>query len=280
MKQYSYMEQQNEERQVARLSEIMALKHNLCPTFAKHIRAAALLHDMGKFKIPGKVLNKPGKLNKREFDVMKTHTFLGAALLSSIQGEIGVMAQAIALYHHEWHNGQGYWRKNPFEIPGYVPFVAISDVFIALVSERPYKSAWPVEKAIEYICEQAGTQFSPALVRMFIPLARKHNETVKEDNVDIPKETRRESYGAVLPTVKQRQSLILAILKERGPMTAQEVACELHKRGYTPSNERNFAAPRITELKKAGAVEATGKKMCSTSGRSVTVWAACEGKKT
>lgn len=92
--------------------------------------------------------------------------------------------------------------------------------------------------------------------------------------MSIPKDTRRESYNAVLPTVKQRQSLILALLKERGPMTAQEVACELHKRGYTPSNERNFAAPRITELKEAGAIDATGKKMCSTSGRSVTIWAA------
>ena len=92
--------------------------------------------------------------------------------------------------------------------------------------------------------------------------------------MSIPKDTRRESYNAVLPTVKQRQSLILAILKERGPMTAQEVACELHRRGHTPTNERNFAAPRITELKETGAIEATGKRICSTSGRRVTVWAA------
>ena len=90
--------------------------------------------------------------------------------------------------------------------------------------------------------------------------------------MDIPKETRRESYDTVLPSVKQRQSLILALLRERGSMTAQEVADELHRRGHTPSDERNFAAPRLTELKDAGKVEATGKKICGKTGRSVTLW--------
>lgn len=92
--------------------------------------------------------------------------------------------------------------------------------------------------------------------------------------MNIPKDTRRESYDKVLPTVRQRQTLILALLQERGPMTAQEVADELHRRGHTPSGERNFAAPRLTELKEAGSVEATGKKICGRTGRNVTVWAA------
>lgn len=96
--------------------------------------------------------------------------------------------------------------------------------------------------------------------------------------MDIPKETRRESYDAVIPSVKQRQSLILALLRERGPMTAQELADELHRRGHIPSNERNFSAPRLTELKDAGQVEATGKKICGKTGRNVTVWAVCKGK--
>ncbi len=91
--------------------------------------------------------------------------------------------------------------------------------------------------------------------------------------MNIPNGTRRESYDKVLPTVKQRQTLILAILVERGPMTAQEVADELHRRGHTPSGERNLAAPRLTELKEAGSVEATGKKICGRTGRNVTVWA-------
>ena len=91
--------------------------------------------------------------------------------------------------------------------------------------------------------------------------------------MSITKETRRESYHAIAPTVKQRKDLIMAILCERGPMTAQEVACELHKRGYTPTHERNFAAPRMTELKEDGAIEVIGKKKCFISGRNVAVWA-------
>ena len=92
--------------------------------------------------------------------------------------------------------------------------------------------------------------------------------------MSITTETRRESYHAVIPTVDQRKDLILAILCERGPMTAQEMACELHKRGYTPTRERNFAAPRMTELKEAGLIEVVGKKKCFMSGRNVAVWAA------
>lgn len=91
--------------------------------------------------------------------------------------------------------------------------------------------------------------------------------------MDIPKEARRESYDAVLPSVHQRQTAVLELLRECGPMTAQETADELYRRGLTPSNERNFSAPRLTELRDAGKVEATGKKICSKTGRNVTVWA-------
>ena len=88
---------------------------------------------------------------------------------------------------------------------------------------------------------------------------------------DIPKETRRESYNAVLPRTAARQEDILSILQD-GNMTAQEIADELHRRGITPTDERNFAAPRLTELKKAGRVNAVGKKKCYKTGRMVTIW--------
>ena len=92
--------------------------------------------------------------------------------------------------------------------------------------------------------------------------------------MDITEETRRESYEAVLPTVTVRQDAVLKILQECGNMTAQEIACALHRRGLTPSDERNFSAPRLTELKEAGKVQAVGKKICCRSGRNVTVWSA------
>jgi len=90
--------------------------------------------------------------------------------------------------------------------------------------------------------------------------------------MNIPKETRRQSYEAAQQDAATRRRIILEILTERGGMTAREVAAELHRRGITPSMERNFAAPRLTELKEAGKIEVSGKKICDYTGRSVAVW--------
>ncbi|HBL84344.1 MAG: hypothetical protein A2Y17_05055 [Clostridiales bacterium GWF2_38_85] len=89
---------------------------------------------------------------------------------------------------------------------------------------------------------------------------------------NITKETRRESYHVVLATLTERQKTVLAILQECGDMTAQEIASELHSRGITPPDERNFAAPRLTELADTELVQAVGKKLCGKTGRKVTVW--------
>ena len=89
----------------------------------------------------------------------------------------------------------------------------------------------------------------------------------------ITDETRRESYEAIKPDAAARRRVILEILTERGEMTAREIAAELHRRGITPTDERNYSAPRLTELKAAGQIEATGKKICDRTGRSVAVWA-------
>ena len=89
----------------------------------------------------------------------------------------------------------------------------------------------------------------------------------------LTQETRQESYEAVKHDAAARRRVILEILAERGGMTAREVAGELHRRGITPSDERNFAAPRLTELYKDGKIKVTGKKICDHSGRNVAVWA-------
>ena len=88
----------------------------------------------------------------------------------------------------------------------------------------------------------------------------------------ITKETRRESYNAVLPTLNERQETVLRILKENGDMTAQEIAAELHRHGITPTDERNYSAPRLTELADMGLVKAVGKKTCGKTGKTVSVW--------
>ena len=89
----------------------------------------------------------------------------------------------------------------------------------------------------------------------------------------ITQETRRESYEAAKPDAAQRRRVILEILTERGGMTAREVSAELHRRGITPTDERNYAAPRLTELYKAGKITTTRKKLCPQTGRNVAVWA-------
>lgn len=160
---------------VGQLTEIVTLECGVHPAVAKQVRVAATLHDVGKQKIPVSILNKPGKLDAREFEIIKTHTVLGAEALTSVKGELGEMARACCLFHHEWWNGFGYCGRKTDELPFYVAAVAISDVFVALVCERPYKTAWPPQEALDYIQNQAGTQFSPALVEMFIALILNDN---------------------------------------------------------------------------------------------------------
>ena len=142
------------------------------PELARQIRTASSLHDIGKEKLPPELLNKPGKLDAHEFEIIKTHTKLGAEMLSSMQGALGEMARIIALYHHEHWDGNGYWGVPACSLPDYVGVTAICDVFTALLVARPYKEAFPPEEALEYIQNQSGAQFSEELVNVFIPLVR------------------------------------------------------------------------------------------------------------
>ncbi len=94
--------------------------------------------------------------------------------------------------------------------------------------------------------------------------------------MSITEETQRESYENIKPTTGQRRALILEILGDR-EMTANEIAEELFRRGYIPFYERNFAAPRLTELKTDGKVEVVGKRLCSKTNRTIAVWVKVEG---
>jgi len=163
----------NEAQAVGRLTEIIALEYGVTPAKARQIRTAAVLHDIGKLKIPASILNNPGKLTLEEFQIMKTHTALGFEMLKPIQGEIGEMARQCAYWHHERYDGLGYWRKPADELPFYVTATSIADVFTALVCKRVYKPPWSPAKAIAYIQTQAGAMFSPALAELFHALARK-----------------------------------------------------------------------------------------------------------
>jgi PAS domain S-box-containing protein len=135
------------------------------------LRQAAPLHDVGKLAIPDRILLKPGRLTQEEFDVMKTHAALGTRLLSGSNSPVLRMAAVIAATHHERWDGKGYPRELAGEsIPLVGRIVAVADVFDALIHDRPYKSAWPLGRAIAEIERCCGTQFDPRVVAAFLAL--------------------------------------------------------------------------------------------------------------
>lgn len=132
------------------------------------ILAASPMHDIGKIGIPDRILFKPGRLNHEEWVVMRTHTTIGAELLTGHDSALMRTASQIALTHHERWDGTGYphgLRGEEIPIEGRI--VALSDVFDALLSQRPYKHAWPQSEAIKAIDEDRGTAFEPELVDCF-----------------------------------------------------------------------------------------------------------------
>lgn len=136
---------------------------------ADELRMAATMHDIGKIAIPDHILLKPGKLDHDEFERMKQHVEVGVSILETPRSTLISLARTIALTHHEKWDGTGYPRGLAGnEIPIEGRLAAIADVFDALTSERPYKRAWAVEEAIEYIDTQAGKHFDPELVPVFI----------------------------------------------------------------------------------------------------------------
>jgi putative two-component system response regulator len=161
-------------RHVIRMSETcqrLALAANLGDDVAEMLLTASPMHDVGKIGIPDTILLKPGRLTPDEWEVMKAHTLIGGDILSEHPSELIGMARNIALTHHEWWGGSGYPHGLKGEdIPVEGRVTAICDVFDALTSARPYKAAWPVEDAIDYVREKAGTQFDPALAQAFLDI--------------------------------------------------------------------------------------------------------------
>ena len=131
-----------------------------------HVRRGAVLHDIGKMGIPDSILLKPGKLNEDEWAVMRQHPALSFNLLSRIP--FLHPALDIPYCHHERWDGSGYPRGLKGEqIPFSARIFSIVDVWDALLSDRPYRPAWPEEQALEHIREQAGKHFDPRVVEAF-----------------------------------------------------------------------------------------------------------------
>lgn len=133
---------------------------------------ASRLHDVGKIGIPDQILTKPGPLEGGELELMQRHTDIGAHILR--HDEFFDLARKVAYSHHERWDGTGYPLGRPSsEFSLLTRIVSVVDVFDALVSRRPYKDAWPAEKAISTIEAGAATQFDPDVVRAFAALYRR-----------------------------------------------------------------------------------------------------------
>jgi len=156
-------------RRVGETAAILARNLELPRDQVELIRHAAPLHDVGKIGIPDNILLKPGPLTPEEFEVIKTHTTIGAKILSGGKFPLLQTAEEIALCHHERWDGTGYprgLRGEAIPLPGRI--VALADVFDAIISKRPYKEARPVEDAAAELQRGAGTQFDPRVVEAFL----------------------------------------------------------------------------------------------------------------
>jgi response regulator RpfG family c-di-GMP phosphodiesterase len=154
---------------MAHYSMLIARELGLSEEDQQLLLEAAPLHDIGKVGIADKVLLKPGRLTPEEFEVMKQHAMFGYELLRGSSSKLLQAGAEIAKGHHEKFDGTGYPDGIKGEdIPIFSRIVAVADVFDALTSERPYKKAWEVEEAIDFLNNGAGTHFDPACVKAFL----------------------------------------------------------------------------------------------------------------
>ncbi|MBV8601701.1 MAG: response regulator [Candidatus Eremiobacteraeota bacterium] len=135
------------------------------------ILLAAPMHDIGKVAIPDSILLKEGKLTPEEWEVMKGHARAGYEILKNSESPVIQMGAEIALSHHEKYDGSGYPQGLAGEtIPLSGRICALTDVFDALLSDRPYKKAWPLHEVLENLRKGKGQHFDPKLVDAFVEI--------------------------------------------------------------------------------------------------------------
>jgi putative two-component system response regulator len=153
---------------VGRTAALLADRLGIAPDTVATIRRAAPLHDVGKVGVPDRILLKPGRLTASEFELMKSHTLIGAEILAGSHWPVLQVAEQIALTHHERWDGTGYPdARGEDEIPIAGRIVIVADNFDALTHSRPYADAWDAERAAAEIRRGAGQLFDPDVVDAF-----------------------------------------------------------------------------------------------------------------
>jgi len=154
---------------MAHYSRLIARELGLSEQDQQLVLEAAPMHDIGKVGISDTILLKPGRLTPEEFEIMKQHAMLGYELLNGSSSKLLQAGAEIARGHHEKYDGSGYPAGLKGEaIPIFSRIVAVADVFDALTSERPYKKAWEVSAAVEFLQQGCGSHFDPACVQALI----------------------------------------------------------------------------------------------------------------
>lgn len=160
------------------LSEDLARQLGLSAWEIRSARFAAVLHDIGKIGVPDAILNKPGKLDEWEWEVMRRHPEIGARILAGISGFERVAAAVVA--HHERFDGGGYPRGLAGEeIPVEARIIAAVDAYDAMTNDRPYRKAMSHEAAIRELEKGSGTQFDPVVVEALGRLLQEENEPAR-----------------------------------------------------------------------------------------------------
>lgn len=167
--EYRDEETGNHVLRMAKFARLMAEKLG-CPDGDCHvIEVAAPMHDIGKIGIADAILLKPGLLNADELRIMRTHARIGYEILKDSPSKYLQMGAVIALGHHERYDGTGYpSRLRGYEIPLEARIVAVADVFDALTSDRPYKKAWSIQDALNYLTAERGKHFDPDCIDAFL----------------------------------------------------------------------------------------------------------------
>jgi two-component system response regulator RpfG len=167
--EYRDVETGNHIVRMAKYSRLIAEGLKLESDRCELIELAAPMHDIGKIGIPDNILLKPGKLNMNELTIMKNHPLIGFQILQNSPSKYLIMGATIALSHHEKYDGSGYPHgAKGDEIPLEARIVAVADVYDALTSHRPYKTAWSNEDSLAYLTTNKGKHFEPSCVDAFI----------------------------------------------------------------------------------------------------------------
>ena len=159
-------------RRVARFSLRLALEFSLDRVEIESLALGALLHDIGKIRVPDAILHKPGKLTPKEWLRMRNHPLYGQQILSGIKFLEG--AARVVVQHHEKWDGSGYpWGLAGKEIDRNARIFAVTDAFDAMTSDRVYRAGLPYEAAAAELKQSAGTHFDPTVVEVFCSIPRR-----------------------------------------------------------------------------------------------------------